>query len=470
MIQQPHFLDSLFHPESIAIIGASANPTSKGYDYLKGMLELGFPGRIYPINMRAGEVLGLKAYPRIKDIPGQVDYVISCIDAQSAVATLADCALKGAKAIQLYTSGFSETGEADGIALERELLQRANDNGMHVIGPNCIGLHYPKGGLAFGRAKFSKKGGPVGGLIQSGGHAWHLVSSGSLRGLGFSKVISFGNACDLNEADFLEYLGEDPETGVIGAYIEGIKDGHRFAEVARETSQAKPLIMLKGGRTDAGKRAVASHTGSMAGSDTIWNAFFEQNGIIRVYSLDELIDCIIPFVFFPPIKKGTVGIVGGGGGASVQAADDLEMNGLQVPSLPGEIRNRLRQFTPVAGSSLANPVDTAEIWDIEKCVRTFELVGSWEDVDLMLAHAVVEMTAQWQGQTVLDNIIEGLLISRETIKKPIAVILQSYGTYRAAATLHEIQKKLAGSGIPVYPSAGRAANAISKFIHYNKNH
>ncbi|MDY7034167.1 MAG: CoA-binding protein, partial [Thermodesulfobacteriota bacterium] len=152
MIQQPHFLDSLFHPESIAIIGASANPTSKGYDYLKGMLELGFPGRIYPINMRAGEVLGLKAYPRIKDIPGQVDYVISCIDAQSAVATLADCALKGAKAIQLYTSGFSETGEADGIALERELLQRANDNGMHVIGPNCIGLHYPKGGLAFGRA------------------------------------------------------------------------------------------------------------------------------------------------------------------------------------------------------------------------------------------------------------------------------------------------------------------------------
>ena len=463
-------LDHLFHPQSIAILGASANPASKGYDYLKSLQEFEFAGRIYPVNPRAGEIMGLKTYAHMKDIPGQVDYVISCIPAQSVVELIPDCALKGVKTIQLYTSGFSETGEPEGRALERELVQRTEDMGIRVLGPNCIGVHYPKGGLAFGRARFSKKGGPVGGLVQSGGHAWHLVSAGSLRGLGFSKIISFGNACDLNETDFLQYLAEDRETKVITAYIEGIKHGNKFVQAAKRAAQAKPLIMLKGGRTDAGRRAVISHTGALAGSDRIWDAFFQQTGIIRAYSLDELIDFVIPFMHLPMMKGANVGIVGGGGGASVQAADDLENMGLKVPPLPVEIRDKLKEFTSLAGSGLANPIDTAEMWNPQAFVRTFELVASWEKVDLMLVHAVVELTAQWQGQSVLDGIVEGLLTSKNNIDKPIVVVLQSYGTPRGAATLHDIQKKLAGSGIPVYPTVGRAASAISEFIKYHRAH
>jgi len=463
-------LDYLFHPRSIAILGASTNPSSKGYDYLKGLQELGFSGRIYPINPRSQEILGLKAYPHIRDIPEQVDYVMSCIQAQSLIEMLGDCASKGAKAIQLYTSGFSETGEPEGKALEDELVKKARDMGVRILGPNCIGLHYPKGGLAFGRAKFSKMGGPVGGLVQSGGHAWHLVCSGSLRGLGFSKIISFGNACDLNEADFLECLAEDNETKVVAAYIEGIKDGPGFVRAARRTAQKKPMIMLKGGRTDAGRRAVASHTGSLAGSDRMWKSFFRQTGIIQVHSLEELIDSIIPFVYFPHMKKGNVGIVGGGGGASVQAADDLEKAGLKVPSLPAKIREKLKEFTPLAGSGLGNPVDTVEMWNPKNFVRTFELVASWEEIDFMLAHAVVELTAQWQGQSVLDGIVDGLLACQDTIHKPIAVVLQSYGTRRGLATLHNIQNRLAVSGIPVYPTLRRAAKAISEFIKYHRNH
>ena len=154
-----HYLEKLIHPSSIAIVGASGNPAAKGYDYLKGMMEFGFPGNLYPVNPKTTEILGLKSFPNVKDIPGTIDYVISCIPAEATLQLVEDCASKGAKVLQLYTAGFSETGEEEGKRLEEELVHRTRHNGMRIIGPNCIGVHYPKGGLAFGRAKFSQKSG-----------------------------------------------------------------------------------------------------------------------------------------------------------------------------------------------------------------------------------------------------------------------------------------------------------------------
>jgi len=459
-------LDNLFFPRAIAIIGASADPTSKGYDYLKGMMEFDFAGQLYPVNPKADKILGLEAYPRVRDIPGMIDYVISCIPAQPTIELMDDCAAKGAKTLQLYSAGFSETGEEEGRKLEEELVRKARHLGLRVIGPNCIGLHYPRGGLAFARARFSKRGGPVGSLVQSGGHAWTLVSNGSLRGLSFSKVISFGNACDLNESDFLEYLADDPETELITAYIEGIKEGQRFMSVVNKAARAKPVIMFKGGRTEAGRRAAASHTGALAGREPIWETLFHQTGVIRVGSLDELIDTTLPFIYFPKIKSPNVGIVGAGGGASVQAADACEANGLIVPPLPPELRERLKQFTPLAGSSLGNPVDTVQIWNPEHFMRTLELVAGWEKIDFLLAHAVIELTAQWQGQSILEGIIDSLLEAGNKIRKPLAVILQSFGTSQGLNMLYSIQKRFVEAKIPVYPTMGRAANAIAKFIEY----
>jgi acyl-CoA synthetase (NDP forming) len=460
-------LDNLLHPSSIAIIGASADPTSKGYDYLKGIMEFDFGGELYPVNPKGGEILGLKAYPSVKDIPGTIDYVISCIPAQPTIELIEDCAIKGAKVLQLFAAGFSETGEEEGRKLEEELVQKAQKRGIRVIGPNCIGVHYPKGGLAFARAKFSKRSGPVGCLVQSGGHAWTLVSNGSLRGISFSKVISFGNACDLNESDFLECLANDPETEVITAYVEGIKNGPRFINAAKKAAQAKPVIMFKGGRTEAGRRATVSHTGALAGQDLIWDALFHQARVIRVYSLDELIDTVLPFIYFPEIKSPNVGIVGAGGGASVQAADECESKGLLVPPLPPELRHRLKEFTPLVGSSLGNPVDTVEIWNPQHFIRTLELVATWDGIDLLIAHAVIEIAAQWQGQSVLDGIIDALLTTAKGLSKPMAVVLQSFGTPRGLNMLYSIQKRFVQAGIPVYPTVARAANAMSKFIEYH---
>ena len=461
-----NYLEDLIHPGSIAIVGASANPTAKGYDYLKGTIEFGFPGNLYPVNPKATEMLGLKAFPCIRDIPRTIDYAISCIPAEATLQLVEDCASKGAKVLQLYTAGFSETGEEEGRRLEEELVRRAHHNGMRIIGPNCIGVHYPKGGLAFGRAKFAQKSGEVGCLVQSGGHAWTLVCQGSLRGIRFSKVFSFGNASDLNESDFLEYLAEDQETRVIAAYIEGVKSGHRFLKAVIRAAVAKPVIIVKGGRTEAGMRAVASHTGALAGSDLIWDAILRQAGTIRVYNIDELIDTILPFVYFPPVKGHNVGIVGVGGGASVQAADDCEAKGLVVPHLPLEIRERLKEFIPLAGSSLRNPVDAVGIWGGRRFLRILEIVAAWDKIDFLVAHATVELTAQWQGQNALEGVVDSLLAAQESVHKPMVVILHSYGTAKGLAMQYDIQKRFVEAKIPIYPTIARAASAISNFCAY----
>jgi len=462
-----HYLEELIHPRSVAIVGASANPTAKAYDYLKGMIEFDFPGSLYPINPKASEILGLKAFPSVRDVPGTIDYAISCIPAEAAPQLVEDCASKGAKVLQLYTAGFSETGAEEGRRLEEELVRRARRNGMRIIGPNCIGVHYPEGRLAFGRAKFSLDSGEVGCLVQSGGHAWTLLSQGSLRGIRFSKVFSFGNASDLNESDFLEYLAEDPKTRVITAYIEGVKSGQRFLEAIAKAAAAKPVIIVKGGKTEAGMRAVASHTGSLAGSDLIWDTILRQTGAIRVYNIDELIDTILPFVYFPPMKGHNVGIVGGGGGASVQAADDCETKGLIVPHLAPEIRQRLEEFTPLAGSSLRNPVDAVEIWSAQNFLHILEIIAAWDKIDFLLAHAIIELTAQWKGKSVLEGMIDSLLATKGRLTKPMAVILQSFGTPKGLAMLYDIQKRFVEARIPVYPTTARAANAISKFVAYH---
>ena len=462
------YLDTLFHPDSVAIVGASANPAAKGYDYLKGMLELEFAGKLYPVNPNASELLGLKSYANIKDIPGTIDYVICCISAPLSIKLVKDCATKGVKVLQLYSAGFSETGEEEGIKLEQALVRYAREAGIRVIGPNCIGVHYPKAGLAFARAKFSQRSGHVSGIIQSGGHAWALVSNGFLRGIRFSKVISFGNACDLNESDFLEYLADDAETEIIVSYIEGVKDGQRFANVIRTAAQTKPVIIFKGGSTEAGRRAVSSHTGSLAGSNIVWDALLRQVRAIRVYSLDELVDVVLPFIYFPKVEGSNIGIVGAGGGASVQVTDDCENRGLSVPLLPLEIREKLKEFTPLAGSGLRNPVDTVEIWNPQHLMRTLELVATWDKIDILLAHVVMEMTAGWQGQSVLQGIVDSLLASGKKTNKPMAAVLQSYGSPQGMAMLLDARKKFIEAGIPTYTTFAQAANALSKFINYHR--
>ncbi|TEU01691.1 MAG: acyl-CoA synthetase, partial [Dehalococcoidia bacterium] len=281
-------IEAIFHPRSIAVVGASANPDTPGYDYISSLQKFGYSGRIYPVNPRAEEILGLPAFPSLRDLPRQVDYVISCVPAAAVLELVDDCAAKGARALQLFTARFSETGRREGAELERRLAERARAAGVRIIGPNCMGLLYPRQGISF-RADMPRQPGNMGLLSQSGNLLFELTYLGGPRGLRFSKAVSYGNGLDLTEADFLDYFAEDAESAVVGAYIEGIRDGRRFLAALAGAAARKPVVVLKGGRTAAGWRTAASHTAALAGQQAVWDAAVTQAGALAVDTVEEFI-------------------------------------------------------------------------------------------------------------------------------------------------------------------------------------
>lgn len=248
-----HDIDSIFYPGSIAIVGASSNPGSPGTrNFLLPLLHFGYQGRVYPVNPKQGEIAGLKVYASIRDIPERVDYVMCAISAPLTAQLMQDCVAAGVKVVAFYTAGFSDTGEEEGIKLERELVEIAHRGGIRILGPNCLGIHSPRARVIFEMESLTESG-HVGFLSQSGGNTRDLIAVGAARGIYFSKAVSYGNAIDLNESDFIEYFTGDDETAIIAAYIEGIKQPERFSRVLGQAARTKPVIVLKGGQTEAGR-------------------------------------------------------------------------------------------------------------------------------------------------------------------------------------------------------------------------
>ena len=272
-------LDYMFHPRSVAIVGASTHEGPGSF--LSAIQEMKFSGDLYPVNPKAEEIQGLKCYPRLTEIPGDVDHVISSVPLRFVEELVEDCGVKHVKVLHFFTAGFSETGDEEATALEARVLARAREFGIRVIGPNCMGLYAPSGGLSF-MPGLPPEPGPVAMLSQSGANAGEFCRTASARGLRYSKVVSYGNGTDVRESELLEYVAEDPDTTVIASYIEGLTDGQHFIRALRKTTAAKPVVILKGGRTEAGTRAANSHTGSLAGSLQIFDAAVRQAGAIRV--------------------------------------------------------------------------------------------------------------------------------------------------------------------------------------------
>ena len=307
-------LEEILRPESIAVVGASK--IGIGANYISALLKLNFKGKLYPVHPQYQEAFGIKCYPNICDIPGNVDYVISLISSTQALKLVDDCAQKAVKCIHFYTARFAETGRPEAIELEKEILRRAKNAGIRVIGPNCMGIYYPAWGISW-EPTMSAIPGPMGFISQSGSVAYETIGTAEIRGLHYSKAFSYGNAIDFNECDYLEYLSQDDETKLITMYVEGARDGKRFLEILRKTTLKKPVIILKGGRGKSGTRATASHTASLAGSMEVWNTAMKQAGAISVANLEELLDVAAAFYFLPPAYGNHVGIAGGGGGGSV---------------------------------------------------------------------------------------------------------------------------------------------------------
>ena len=465
-----HPVEAIFHPRSIAVVGASGNPSSWGYGFLAPLLEFGYQGKIYPVNLKHSEVLGIKAYPSLGEIPDPVDYVISCIPASEVLKMLEDCSPKGVKTVHLFTARFSETGHQQAAELEQEILREAKKRGIRLIGPNCMGLYYPREGISFSDA-LSKQSGTVGFISQSGQAAEELVRLAAPRGVYFSKVISYGNALDLNECDFLDYFSQDEKTNMILMYVEGIRNGQRFIDSLGQAASAKPVIILKGGRGESGGRAVASHTASLAGSQMIWEALITQAGALSAENLDELVDVAAAFSFLPPINGRKVGITGGGGGASVLAADQCEEAGLDVIPLPMEIREELRIRGITIWDWIGNPADMSIREDPNFCPGDMlEVMAKNKNFDFLMAIMYEPHHKRQQGMSA-DAYLEQYKLAGGC-PKPLLAVAAEKGLgiedfdHWSWKIMCEVRTKLLAAHIPFYPTIKRAAKAAKKLIDY----
>ena len=464
-----HDLEFLFHPNSVALVGITTAKTWHWtLTFLEGLLEIGFDRPLYLVNPKGGEIKGHKVYASLKDVPGNVDYVIGLVNAQIAPKLVEECAEKGVRAIHFCTAGFSETGEEPRIKLESELAEIARKKGIRILGPNCMGIYCPKSRLSFSPA-FPEESGPVGVISQSGGNSIYLVRQAALRGVRFSKVISYGNACDINESDLLEYLAHDVDTKIIALYIEGIKDGKRFRRALEQATKEKTVVLLKGGTTEGGARAAAGHTASLAGSRATWDALCRQLGIISVTSAEEMIDVLITLLFLPLPSGRNALLFGAGGGASVLIADQFERSGLRVPPIPPEMVAQIAEFTPIAGNILRNPVDYSQAMpNTESVIKTFGILSRWEGADFLV---VFIRTGQFTASRISDHQLGHLLMSRFPITqgqlpKPVVMVIEcSIIPHEAEAILAAIRNSIA-SGLPVYHSFASAATAINLVLSH----
>jgi acyl-CoA synthetase (NDP forming) len=465
-------VEEVLHARSVAIVGATPMGNWGGGGFLAGLVNYDFKGKIYPVNPKYTEAMGLKVYPTLMDIPEQVDYVISCVPARMVLEILEQAVQKGAKTAHLFTARLAETGRAEGIETERKILELSRKSGMRLIGPNCMGIYNPAGGIAF-HGDFPKECGPVGLVSQSGMLAREIVKASPLRGVYFSKVFSYGNAIDLNESDFLGYLADDPDTTVILCYIEGAKDGPRFLKTLKHATARKPVVILKGGRGQAGSRATASHTASLAGSSRTWEALVAQTGAIMADSVEELIDLAASFRFLPPVKGLRVGVAGGAGGSSVLAADGCERAGLDVVPLSDAFRQELKARGVSVWDWLGNPADLSIREDDSLSVGlVLEMMAKDPDFDLLIA--IMGMPGGPPGPPGLspEEMMKRQYRLEESRTKPFLGVVadKSLGADDAGdfewKGLCQTRTSLIKLGIPFYPTIGRAAVAARKVYEY----
>ncbi|MGE0599299.1 MAG: CoA-binding protein [Dehalococcoidia bacterium] len=458
-------LDLLFSPRSVAIAGASTNVDSPGHDYVEAIKRMGFSGPIYPLNRSADEVDGLKAYPSLREVPGDVDLVISCLPAGAVLDLVDQCGEKGVKFLHLFTGRFSETGDEEAADLERQIAQSAALRGVRILGPNGMGLYHPAGGLSF-RPDLPAATGTVAFLSQSGNNAVEVITRGNARGLKFGKVANYGNGLDVTPGEMLRYMADDPETTVIGAYVEGVPDGRGFYEGLSAAAAKKPVIIHKAGRTKAGARSAASHTAALAGAAELWSTVLKQAGALEARNQEQLLDLVLGAAMLPKSGGTNIAVVGGGGGRSVQSADAAEENGFTVVPLPADVRDKVRAKAPQLADWVGNPVDQSILAGSGLSSNgLLELMLESDAYDLAIANVGEDwFFGRPDAGDRLKHACNRLAQICEKSAKPVAVVLGATETNNREhrAIVDEVRDDFASRGIAVYPSVERAAWALGR--------
>lgn len=440
---------SLLTPTSVAVIGASSEEHKVGHYILKNIITQGYQGAVYPINPKGGEILGKTAYPTITDVPGPIDLAVIVTPAKTVLGLAEECGKKGVKTLVVISAGFGEIGTEDGHAMEAALVDMVRKYGISLVGPNCLGVIRPSIGLNASFAENLQGSGSVALLSQSGAMAVALLDAAAAYHVGFSLVVSMGNKSAQDECDFLELAKNDPETKVIGMYLESINNGKRFLEIAREVCRTKPIVLIKSGTSSRGQRAVSSHTGALAGSDAAIDAVCAQTGIRRAQTAERFMDMIQVLSSQPPLLSQNIAVITNAGGPGILATDAAEREGLMLVSLEGGNRDALKSQLPPAASA-QNPVDVLGDAADDRYLTAINACARDPNIDGL----VVVLTPQ--VMTPEDAVAKTIV---ETMKsRPLMPIATAFMGNKNVMSAREI---LQSHGIPNYPTPERAVAALS---------
>ncbi len=440
---------TLLSPRSIAVIGASTQPGKVGHDIVNNLVTEEFMGKVYPVNPKAENILGLKAYPSVKEIPGEVDLAVVVIPAAGVPQALRECGEKGIRNAVVISAGFKEVHSPEGAALEEEVKTVAREHGISLVGPNCLGILRPSRKMNASFAKGLPPAGNVTLISQSGATAVGIMDMAPSLGLGFASVFSIGNKTAMNESDYLALCAEDPETHVIGLYLESIEDGRRFLRTARAIAPKKRVVLLKSGVSEHGKKAASSHTGALAGSDAAIDALCVQSGIRRARSMEEFLDLLCAFSRQPPLLSDNVAVVTNAGGPGILATDACERFGLRLPALSPRVAERLKPALPDT-ASIANPIDL--IGDAKTDRYEAGLLACRDDA--VVDGVVVILTPQIMtpSEEIADTIVR--------IMKP-APLMPVVCCFIGGTLVERARAKLRAHGIPVFDTPEQAVRAMA---------
>jgi acetyl coenzyme A synthetase (ADP forming)-like protein len=440
-------LRPIFSPKSIAVVGASRSPMKIGYEILQNILVHGYQGRVIPINPEVPEIMGLRCLPSVLAVKEDIDLAIIAVPAEFVPKIMTECAKKRVKGAIIISAGFSETGER-GRQLENEVLEIARRGGVRIVGPNTLGYKDPVDKLDAAFVFGMPQPGHIALISQSGALCVGMVYYANGEHIGLSRVISVGNKADIDDADLIEYLDQDKATKVIAMYIEGIRDGKKFLDAARRCR--KPIVAIKAGRTPAGSAAASTHTGSLSGSDAVYDSAFKQVHIQRAYDVDEMFDYARALAYQPPAAGNRVGIISNGGGAGIMIADWCESVGLKVTNLSPKTIEALKPHLPSI-TTARNPLDVTGDARFHRYHATGSIVLADPNVDALImtcVHAGIARPREYVGAVLK------LVEERKNLQKPIVAC------WVGGREIDEVVQDLREKHVPVYPSAMRTAKAV----------
>ncbi len=466
-------LDAIFNPRKIAIIGASETPGKWGHRMLVRPLDAGFKGKIYPVNPGRSEIMGLSVYPSVTAVPDDLDMAVITTPAPTVPAILKECMDKGVKGAVVITAGFAEVGDS-GRQLENQISQIAIEGGIRFVGPNCMGIWSSASRLNLSFAEAPQPG-QIAFVSQSGTFGVSMAQVAAERGYGLSKFISIGNQTSLEVADYLEYLADDAQTGVIALYLEGLKDGRRFFDAAKKVAAKKPIVVYKAGRSEAAGRAALSHTASVAGSSVIFEGICRQIGMLQVKEAFHLFETAQALAGLPAAAGNRVAILGSGG-QGVVGADACSALGMELPELDPETSSALSALLPDHAPEAKNPVDFAG--STRTALQEAEIIERFLELDYIdgVISNVPVSPQLWNP---------GLRIDRNSENPSPAVRIAIEGGKRYSSLPGKYNKPiiclrfvhlennimeemLGEGGIPVYSTPEQCARAMHALIHYGR--